>query len=76
MQDSINLIICMYMVMGRKDVIDAILKSSGNMFLDDLMSLLSEESGKLQTRCLVLHNLLQSIWNRCAVTNLDLEGDH
>lgn len=36
------------MVMGRKDVIDAILKSSGNMFLDDLMSLLSEESGKLQ----------------------------
>lgn len=38
----------MHMVMGRKDVIDAILKSSGNMFLDDLMSLLSEESGKLQ----------------------------
>lgn len=38
----------MYMVMGKKDVIDAILKSSGNMFLDDLMSLLSEESGKLQ----------------------------
>lgn len=48
MQDSINLTICMYVVMGRKDVIDAILKSSGNMFLDDLMSLLSEESGNLQ----------------------------
>lgn len=38
----------MHMVMGGKDVIDAILKSSGNMFLDYLMSLLSEESGKLQ----------------------------
>lgn len=38
----------MYMVMGGKDVIDAILKSSGNMFLDDLMTLLSEKSGKLQ----------------------------
>lgn len=56
-------------------VVGAIFKNPRNKFLGDMMSLLSEESGKLRRKDVSLYSLLQSIWNRCAVTKLGFEGD-